>query len=170
MNWLIAFIIIIVVIKLFEEFSRKPKAETRTVSPDAYYKKTYLLTKAEHEFFKALQQILEDKFFVFPQVRYDSLLGIKSGQTYWGRRAYRSRVDRKSADFVICDKQKIEPLLVIELDDNSHNYHKRQERDEFIDDILKSANLRILHIKTSYSYNNDVIKKIISDKLKMTGF
>jgi very-short-patch-repair endonuclease len=93
------------------------------------------------------------------------LLGIKSGQTYWGRRAYRSRVDRKSADFVICDKQKIEPLLVIELDDSSHSYYKRQERDEFIDDILKSANLEILHVKTSYSYNTSVIKQSISDKL-----
>lgn len=165
MNWLLVLIVIVLAIKLFQEFSRKPKAELKAISPDAYYKKTYLLTKAEHEFFKILQQILEDKYYIFPQVHYDSLLGIKSGQTYWDRRAYRSRVDRKSADFVICDKQKIEPLLVIELDDSSHNYYKRKERDGFIDDILQSANLKILHIKTSYSYDPYTLREAIHKEI-----
>jgi very-short-patch-repair endonuclease len=56
-------------------------------------------------------------------------------------------------DFVLCDKNNIKPLLVIELDDSTHTNKHRQERDNFINDVLHDAGLPIFHQKVQNSYN-----------------
>lgn len=104
-----------------------------------------------------------EKYFIFPQVNYSHL--IQPRKTTWEEeRKYRSRIDRKSADFVICDKEKIVPLLIIELDGSVHNFKSKQARDEFIDELTKIVDLPIIHIKTN-NVDKEFIKNEISKKL-----
>ena len=70
-------------------------------------------------------------------------------------------------DFLICDKQNIKPLLIIELDGNSHLRKDRIERDKFVDEIFKDANLPILHIKVSDSYNKSYLFETIGEEIEL---
>ena len=161
MKLLIIAVAIIVLIKILEIVLRKEKKEGNETN--AYYKKKYFLTKAEYNFLGILQQILKDEYYIFPQVHLASILGVKKGTGNW--QGLMNKINRKSVDFVIFDKQYIQPLLAIELDDSSHRFSKRQERDKFVDKIMQSASMDILHVRASGSYNVDELSNIIFDKL-----
>ena len=130
---------------------------------NAYYKKQYLLTKSEHQFFDILQEILKDKYYVFPQVHLDALLEVKRSEEK--QQTYRNKINRKSVDFVICDRQYLKPLLAIELDDNSHYRWGRQERDQFVNKVLDSVDLKCLRIRVAYSYDIPALAQQIKEKL-----
>jgi very-short-patch-repair endonuclease len=113
-----------------------------------YQKKKYLFdTKSEFDLYKILLELYGDKYHIFPQINYSHLIEIKNMERR-ERHRHRSRIDRKSADFVVCDKERVVPQLVIELDGSVHDLPNKQRRDKFIDDIMKSIGLPILHLKT----------------------
>ncbi|HSE56844.1 MAG TPA: DUF2726 domain-containing protein [Candidatus Paceibacterota bacterium] len=81
-------------------------------------------------------------------------------QRQW--RTYRSRIDKKSVDFVLFDIETFTPHLVIELDDSSHDREERHERDLFVDAVLKKAGIRIEYVKNAYSYDAKVLFTIVN--------
>lgn len=62
--------------------------------------------------------------------------------------AIRNKIDRKSADFLICSKDAT-PVCVIELDDSSHESPARRKADADKDAALKAAGIRVVrfHVK-----------------------
>ncbi len=124
-----------------------------------YVKKNYLLTKAEKDFFRILEQVIENKYYVFPQIHLSQLLLVKTERQE--RLKYRNKITQKSVDFVIVEKNYLNPLLAIELDDSSHNRKDRIKRDNFIEKALKDAGLPLLRIKRKQSYNVHEISSLI---------
>ena len=122
---------------------------TSTDDPSPYQKKKYLFdTTSEFSLYKILLELYGDKYHIFPQINYSHVVEVK--QMDWKeQRRYRSRIDRKSADFVLCDKERVVPQLIIELDGSAHDLPNKRRRDEFIDGITKIVGLPILHLKTS---------------------
>jgi hypothetical protein len=55
-------------------------------------------------------------------------------------------VRQKHVDFLLCDREKVGPVLVIELDDASHQREDVRERDGAKDAILQAAGLPILRV------------------------
>jgi len=134
--------------------------ETRGGAPaedlSPYLKKKYLFdTTSEFNLYKLLLELYGDKYHIFPQINYSHVVDVKK-MDWREERRYRSRIDRKSADFVLCDKERVVPQLIIELDGSVHNFASKQKRDEFIDDITKVVGLPILHLKTSEVERNAV--------------
>jgi hypothetical protein len=87
-----------------------------------------LLTANEAEFFHRLQRALPG-FQVFPQVSFAAFLtddGTLSRKPQW---AIRAKFDRKIADFVICDRQTLRVVAVVELDDRTHSAQADRQRD-----------------------------------------
>ncbi|MEN9614107.1 MAG: hypothetical protein RLZZ347_414 [Candidatus Parcubacteria bacterium] len=130
-----------------------------------YERKPYLFdATSELRLFKLLNELFGDRFYIFTQVNYSHL--IRPKKTDWiGERRLRSRIDRKSADFVLCDKERVVPQLVIELDGYVHNFETRRRRDRFIDELTKEIGLPILHLtpdKMDRSY-------VLSEVIKMVG-
>ena len=142
--------------------SEKPKSKSGL---SVYEKKPYLFdSSSEFNLYKILLELFGDKYFIFPQINYSHLIQPK--KTTWAEeRKYRSRIDRKSADFVLCDKERIVPQLVIELDGSAHNYKRKQVRDKFIDGLTKTVNLPILHLRAG-NLDKEVIRKEIEQKLE----
>ncbi len=64
-------------------------------------------------------------------------------------------------DFVLCDPDALTPLLVIELDDSSHERTARRDRDAF----LGAAGLPILHVAARHAYAPTEIRALINDRL-----
>jgi very-short-patch-repair endonuclease len=124
-----------------------------------YVKKDFLMTKAEHEFFKVLQEVVKDKYYIIPQVQLSDIVQVEKYEKQ--KQTYRNKIDRKSVDFVLFNKEYFTPHLVIELDDSTHLREDRQARDNFLDSLLNKIGLKIVHIKTAYNYD----LKEISDKI-----
>lgn len=125
-----------------------------------YKRKTYLFdTNSEFNLYKILLELYSDKYFIFPQINYSHLIEPKKAS--WSEeRSLRSRIDRKSADFVICDKEKIIPCLIIELDGSAHFNNEKQKRDRFIDKLTESVGIPILHIVVGNISKDSIREKI----------
>jgi hypothetical protein len=116
-----------------------------------YIRQRYLLTPAERAFFDVLTSVTPAGWHIFPQVRLANLVLVAKGTRNWQR--HFNRVAAKCVDFVICDPATISPRLVIELDDASHDRPDRQARDAFVDAVLASAGLPILHVRRQSTYD-----------------
>ncbi len=115
-----------------------------------YEKRRSLLTAAERSFYGVLCQAVDHQYAIFAKVRLGDLLEIPWGTSKF--RLHLSRINRKHVDFVLCEATSFTPLLVIELDDSSHDREDRQERDAFVDAALQAAGLPILHISAEHAY------------------
>jgi very-short-patch-repair endonuclease len=129
-----------------------------------YKKKAFLFdTRSEYELFKLLTELVGDTYYIFPQVHYSHLLEPKKAEWKEERR-HRSRIDRKSADFVLCDKVRVVPQLIIELDGAVHGFASKQKRDEFINEITKVVGLPILHLDPK-NISKELVLREIENKL-----
>lgn len=126
-----------------------------------FYKKAYLLTNTEKKFYFVLSEILGNDYLIFSKVRIADLVYLPRGINNSDFYHYQNKVQSKHVDFVLCDKENIKPLLVIELDDSSHLRPDRIDRDLLVDRIFENAKLPIKHIGVSQNYNKeDLLKKI----------
>ncbi len=118
-----------------------------------YLKKDSLLTEAERKFYLVLSEIIGNDYLIFSKVRMADLLYLPkmNNSDYYH---YQNKIQSKHVDFLLCDKENIKPLLVIELDDSSHLKIDRVLRDTLVDKIFESAQMPILHIKNSTAYDN----------------
>lgn len=133
------------------EVERKPKYR--------YARKQFFLTRAEHECYDALIAAVGDKYHVFAQVHLPTILDNKVKGQDW--RAALAHINRKSVDFVLCDKAYISPKLAIELDDKSHERPDRQERDQEVERILNDAGVPLLRLENHGAFNpTDLMEKI----------
>jgi very-short-patch-repair endonuclease len=110
-----------------------------------------LLTPAERSFFEVLRGITGEEILVFVKVRMEDLLYLPKGTPE--RQSYINRVRSKHVDFVLCDREKISPILVIELNDRSHESQSRQDRDAFLQNAFDAAGIPILWVTAQASYN-----------------
>jgi hypothetical protein len=128
-----------------------------------YKKKDYLLTKAELSFYGVLKSVVDDDLVIFSKVRLIDLLWLPKGTK--NRQAYLNRIMSKHIDFVLCKSDMLSPVLVIELDDSSHQESKRQERDRFVNEIFCQAELPLLRVKAKRSYSTEELSLAIKEKM-----
>lgn len=140
----------------------KPGAEDEARLP--YKVADRLLSQGEAAFLGSLQVALARTLGLVPgsalmptiyaKVRLGDVLYVNGkGLDNGGRTSARNKIDRKHADFVLCDPRSTKPLLIVELDDRTHNRPDRQDRDAFVDGACRSAGLSILHVPARASYN-----------------
>lgn len=147
-----------------DSFLNKLKADNKNHYESIYERKMYLFdVNSEFQLFKILLELFGDKYFIFPQINYSHL--IKPKKSSWVQESiYRSSIDRKSADFVLCEKEKAIPILVIELDGSSHYSQKKVKRDKFINGVADAVGMPILHIETRF-LNKEFVQAAVEDKL-----
>ncbi|MDD2893321.1 MAG: DUF2726 domain-containing protein [Halothiobacillaceae bacterium] len=136
-------IAVIALFTLLAFFKNKPKSDTVDTAWPFYAKKP--LSQPEQVLYFRLIKALPEHV-VLAQVQLSRFLGIKKGNNY---QSWLNRINRMSADFVICSKD-FSVIAVIELDDSSHNKKDRQAADAKKDKALSSANIRIVrwHVKS----------------------
>jgi very-short-patch-repair endonuclease len=92
---------------------------------------------------------------VLAQVQLSRLLGVKKGNN---SQAWFNRINRLSADFVVCNKDS-SVVAVIELDDASHEREDRQKTDAKKDKALASAGVRMIRWRTKALPDDAAIKQ-----------
>ena len=97
------------------------------------------LSQPEQILYFRLVQALPDHI-ILAQVQLSRLLGVKKGNNY---QAWSNRINRMSADFVVCNKDS-SIVAVIELDDATHEREDRQAADAKKDKALGAAGVQIV--------------------------
>lgn len=92
------------------------------------------------------------------EVRISDLVYVKRPHENQGAR---NRIDRKHVDFLICETKTMDPKLVVELDDQSHQRKDRQDRDEFVDEVFRIAGIPIVHIPAAKGYQVDEVRSVL---------
>ncbi|MDZ7581880.1 MAG: DUF2726 domain-containing protein [Deltaproteobacteria bacterium] len=93
-----------------------------------YQTKNSLCSPAERSFLGVLEQLLKNKYRILLKVRLADLIEIEKGVSKSLRQSAFNRISRKHVDFVVCDKNDLSILGVIELDDQSHKIAETAER------------------------------------------
>jgi len=129
-------------------------------NPSPYRSSHFLLTKAERHFYTVLRKSIPANVSVSMKVRLADLVRCSA----WGwRTGWGNKVSQKHVDFVLYNSINSYILLVIELDDSSHDLPERKLRDKLVDDVLKSAGIGILHVTCKSTYNvNELNVKLLS--------
>jgi hypothetical protein len=117
-----------------------------------------ILTPTELTFFNALVPVINGRWHIFTKVRLEDIINVKPGLERKVANGYRSRIKSRHVDFVLCDKESLEILMCIELDDSSHQTAKAKEADQFKNKAFKDADLTLIRIPARRSYSDDTIK------------
>ncbi len=142
---------IVVVIAIVLAVARGGFDDVEEKAKYRYNRRNFFLTRAEHECYDALVEAVGTEYRIFAQVHLPTLVDHTVRGQDW--RAALAHINRKSVDFVLCDKAYLSPKLAIELDDKSHERLDRQERDREVERILHEANVPLLRLENRGSFN-----------------
>lgn len=159
MTTIIIFFIIVILLAVFLVPHLKNSNSENKEKDLPYVKKESLMTEAEYNFFKVLEEAVKDKYYIVPQVQLSNLVEVEKDKKW--EYSLRNKIDRKSVDFVLFNKENFTPHLVIELDDSSHLREDRKIRDNFVDSVLNKVGIKIVHIKTSHIYDSNELFKLL---------
>lgn len=125
------------------------------------YAKKYLLTKNEWFFYKVLKSIANELgYTVLAKVRVADIVEV-TARDYTLKGLYLNKVVSKHIDFVLAKPENLQIILLIELDDNSHDNKTKQERDDFIDKLYKQTGYKFIRVRGTGN-----LKEIIKEQLE----
>ena len=137
-----------------QEINLEAPKNTRADYSKSYQAK-YILTRNEWYEYKKLRTIADAKgLIICPKVRLLDLVEPRKGE---GFMALLGKIQSKHVDFVIADKD-LHVKAILELDDNSHNRPERQDRDNFIDEVLRSVGYKVIRTR---SITEETLKDVI---------
>jgi hypothetical protein len=128
-----------------------------------YHIRDDFLSAAEYSFYWVLQTVVGTKYTILAKVRLGDIFFVSYPRM---NIAYINRINQKHVDFLLCAPDTMRPAVGIELDDASHKKAKRQQRDEFVDQVFGSAGLPLLHVPVQREYNAREIADQIIQLLK----
>ncbi len=123
-----------------------------------YAAKSSLMSKTEDDFFVKLERVVNERYYVFPQVHLSAILDHRVKGQEW-KYAF-SHINGKSVDYVLCSRATLKPTYAIELDDYTHDQPNRRERDLEVERIFDAANLPLVRFR-----NKDVSESEITQAL-----
>ena len=153
-------VIIILAIKLSSSRERRGVLKNKVYS---YTVKPLTMSKTEKEFFGKLLQVVEDRYYVFPQVHLSALLDHKVKGQNWSYAFW--HINGKSVDYVLCDKNTLFPTYAIELDDFTHERKDRIKRDIEVERIFTDAGLPLVRFKSRDVSPSEIIQALTNAKL-----
>jgi len=125
---------------------------------EPYYEARNYLTPSEVVFYYKLLNV-NDNFIIIPQVPLSSIVRKVNGK-------YQNELNR-IIDFGIFDKN-FRLLLLVELNDSSHNQINRKDRDLKVKKILDDCFIKLLTFYQKYPNEQEYITKRINDALNIS--
>lgn len=121
---------------------------TKGVAPGPQYhygRKAAVMTVREAEFYRRLEQTVQGRYYIFPQLHLSAMMYNKTSGRY--RRLAFQRINRTSVDYVLCDKETMTPVYAVELDDRTHDSELRRKRDAGVQIMLDSVNIPLVRFR-----------------------
>ena len=125
------------------------------------YQSKPLMTDYEFSFYQKIKELEEKNLKIIPQINLATVIK-KCNNTAYYTDLFRN------IDFAIFTSDFSKLLLLIELNDSTHNFEKRKERDTKVKDICESAGIPLISFYSNYpnekGYVIDRILKCINYK------
>ena len=129
------------------------------------------MSPAEKAFYDILDELVGEDITICPKPSVREVLQVRA-DVRRDRLKYFNWISQKHVDFVLCDKDTMQILCAVELDDRSHERSDRQQRDAFLDKAFKKAKLPLFHIPCKKSYGakelNELCRFLCSDMLELS--
>lgn len=118
-----------------------------------YQRIPMLLTPTETRFYQVLIAALPTEYTCMTQVALNRLVKVNRPRIGAAWRDPRwNRIAQKSIDFVVVRRSDLRVMVLMELDDATHQKAHRKDRDTFLDTVCASIDLPILHIPVQSEY------------------
>lgn len=75
----------------------------------------------------------------------------------------------RNIDFAIFDSDYSTLLLLIEINDKTHQTRKRKERDHKVDEICEKAGIKLIKFYSNYSNEKEYVKNRVKKELNIIG-
>lgn len=132
----------------------KPREKKQKLT-SKYERKSEVMSEPELEFLKILRQINPDRYEVLPQVALVSVIDKKTNTQY------RNELFR-ICDYCFIDRKTSEPLLLVELNDNSHKRSDRRDRDEKVAAICEDAGIPLVTFWMNEDLDYSYVKRQVT--------
>lgn len=129
------------------------------------YEQATLFSPAERSFLGVLDQAIGSQYRVFGKVRVADVLSVSRDGTPAKRRSAFNRISAKHFDFIVCAPDDLRVLCAIELNDASHAKARRRERDDFVAEACKQAQLPLLMLPAKHAYSIDEVRQMVLSAL-----
>lgn len=138
----------VVINKVQEVIQKEQDAYKQSADMNFPYIASRLVTNAELTLYHFMQTNLcqINNIAILPKVRLGDLIELDTKLTT--DKSYYWKVACKHVDFVICRKDNLKVICVVELDDYTHETKEAQAKDMFIMQALKTAGIDTVRIKT----------------------
>lgn len=131
---------------------------TRNAEVAANYNEKATMTASEIAFYKKLKDIFDKEYIVQFQIPLSSVIA-KTSEHRYQNELYRI------VDFALLSKDNYKPVILIELNDPSHNEPRRQYRDIKVKELCAKAGIKLLTFWTSYENKPEYIEKRIRQEI-----
>lgn len=137
-------VIILIIVGIIDLFGKKLGIKSKEKSFQKFpYKQKDFMTQNELSYFRKLESEYGDKNYIIPQVLISSIVDVSIPENFYAYRGYRSKIDKKTIDFVLFNKETFKPEIAIELDDSSHFRKDRRERDIFVNRVFEDVGIKL---------------------------
>ena len=120
---------------------------------DTIYIQKPIMTEYEYRFYQILKE-LENKYIIVPQLNLAAVIKKVNNNRYYSELF-------RNIDFAIFSKDYKKLLLLIEINDQTHDRYKRQYRDLKVKKICNDVNVKLISFYTKYpNEKNYVINRI----------
>ena len=126
-----------------------------------YERQAYFLSPAEKAFYDVLDALVGEDVVICPKPAVREVLRVR-GNVRRDRQKYFNWISQKHVDFVLCDRETMQILCAVELDDSSHERADRRQRDAFMDKAFRKAKLPLFHIPCRKSYGAKELNELCS--------
>ncbi len=131
-------------------------AKVESTSATGKYASKQMLSQCEVNYMSVIKEVLNEinpDYILTPQVNLTSIIQRK---TKYANELFRN------VDFGVFDNN-YNVVVLIEINDKTHNLQERRERDSKVKTILAEANVPLITFWTKYGINKDYIKEKLSE-------
>ena len=130
--------------KILMFFGIIKKEEEEILKEKTIYKKKNIMTDYEYKFYLILKELEKYNYKVIPQVNLATIVEKVNNKKYYTELF-------RNIDFVIFNEDLTDALLLIEVNDATHNTKKRKSRDIKVKSICNNAGLNLITFYTKYA-------------------
>jgi hypothetical protein len=127
-------------------------------------RKSRLLSPAERSFFDCLIPALSEDFYIFTKVAIQDVVTPSPTAGYFEKRSIHKTLHGQTLDYVLCKKHDLSIFGVIELEnfEKRANRNDRFRREKMINEVCKSAHLRLFYFDIRQDYQGVDIQRLVT--------
>ncbi|MBA6223645.1 MULTISPECIES: DUF2726 domain-containing protein [unclassified Colwellia] len=132
--------------------------------PFPFDRKTALFTPAEKNFQNLVEQAMGSRYRIINRVKLADIVSIRNGVSNRAGQTATNNANSKYLDFVICERDSMKLLGVIDLVDTQGKGYKIK-KDWFVSGTLEAAAIPHIRIKVKANYTIDEIRSCINSRI-----